>query len=478
MEELSFSPSESVWTGVETRLKKGKERKAPLIWIFLTIGIILAGGLYWEFRETPAMSGQGLASHPPHAETTGQGPTGTIKPSHADNHDLGQDATLSGVRAGKINHEASSSARNRTNGNQNNELPMQGDKKNIQKTKSGRTNSSLAKLKTGTRAGANLKDKASYPDHSQNEGELPGAESSQVKPANVDDHSRKISDGNPGVQSVAIPPSATAKDFKADSPLRDSVRPVAASGKKQSNINRSPWKWGFSTAGGISTVYQSLFTRSVAGPVAYYSLAPYSFAPVLFYSPSDVRPGFSFSGGFFVERAVSKNKKLSVSAGLNYHYYSSRIETGNHSSNTILVSPSNTSMLLVNGYYQNGGSQTYANQYHFLELPVNLLYQLLSRRNFMLFGEAGIEVGQLVGSNALHFDYGSGSYYQDNSLLTKTQFNGSVAIMAGFYQHKTQIKIGPAVQYGFTNLVSGSSGDKQHLFFGGIQIKIIPGRRR
>src|SRR6202035_16374 len=44
MQELKFSPSESVWANVEKKIKKDKKRKRPLLWFFLILGLAVSGG--------------------------------------------------------------------------------------------------------------------------------------------------------------------------------------------------------------------------------------------------------------------------------------------------------------------------------------------------------------------------------------------------------------------------------------------------
>ncbi|MGZ5253439.1 MAG: hypothetical protein ACXWV4_03690, partial [Flavitalea sp.] len=45
MEELKFSPSENVWTGVVSELDKRRKRRLSLWWI--PIGLLLVGSVYF-----------------------------------------------------------------------------------------------------------------------------------------------------------------------------------------------------------------------------------------------------------------------------------------------------------------------------------------------------------------------------------------------------------------------------------------------
>src|SRR5258708_1302349 len=47
MEELKFSPSETVWNNLEKEIKKDKNRKKPLLWFSFFLVIGLAGSSYF-----------------------------------------------------------------------------------------------------------------------------------------------------------------------------------------------------------------------------------------------------------------------------------------------------------------------------------------------------------------------------------------------------------------------------------------------
>src|ERR1700759_4245463 len=47
MDQLGFTPSESVWTGVDREINQEKKRRLPLFWLFFVSGLLLAGGSYY-----------------------------------------------------------------------------------------------------------------------------------------------------------------------------------------------------------------------------------------------------------------------------------------------------------------------------------------------------------------------------------------------------------------------------------------------
>src|SRR6202035_2025004 len=121
-------------------------------------------------------------------------------------------------------------------------------------------------------------------------------------------------------------------------------------------------------------------------------------------TPSKFNAGFSFGLGVFAERRLSK--RISFSAGIYYHYYSAKIRTGDFVDSSAFVNsaPASGQGSVVNGYYGNGDTHGYTNNYHFVELPVNLNFQLNKSPKTPIIWEAGVSLSYLVGSNALHFD--------------------------------------------------------------------------
>jgi hypothetical protein len=77
----------------------------------------------------------------------------------------------------------------------------------------------------------------------------------------------------------------------------------------------------------------------------------------------------------------------------------------------------------------------------------------------------------------LHFDPNGNLYYQNAELFNKIQLNGATAIMIGFPINKSEMQIGPQLQYGLTGLQKSGSGNPQHLFYTGLKISFIPGKK-
>ena len=103
---------------------------------------------------------------------------------------------------------------------------------------------------------------------------------------------------------------------------------------------------------------------------------------------------------------------VSLLSGLNYTYYS----------NTLQI---NTQTSFVNANYSTNFDQ-YRNNFHFLDLPVLLEYQLNENNKLPLRVSAGVTFSRLLISDAVELK--NGYFVRDGSLLNKTQ----VGIGAGF----------------------------------------------
>jgi hypothetical protein len=191
--------------------------------------------------------------------------------------------------------------------------------------------------------------------------------------------------------------------------------------------------------------------------------------------PSAVEAGFSFSLGGFLNRSFSK--RISVSAGLGYHYYSTKTHTGTYVNSPTYFYLSYGALDRTNAYYANGKEHAFTNQYHFIELPVTMELKLNKSDRLPIIWEAGFSLSYLLSSDALSYDPVSNIYYKSSRYMNKLQFNGITAIMVGMPVGKSALQIGPQLQYGFTGLLKSSYGNPGHLIFYGLKISFVPGKK-
>jgi hypothetical protein len=262
------------------------------------------------------------------------------------------------------------------------------------------------------------------------------------------------------VANVSVPVSTKSADSAAES--------KKTTAKKKT---KPVWTFGFTGNLGASGISQPFETQSYVlygpstssrgGGSTSYAVQPP--APTV---------GFSFSAGAFVQRALSA--RISISAGLNYHYFSAKTKIGNMISNS--GSTYNSTLTYSSPvYYTNTGSHSHANQFHFIELPVLADFTLNKSKKNPLVWEAGFSFSYMVSSDYLFFDPYAKVYYKNEGVLNKDQWNLSTALMIGWNMQKSRFLMGPQVQYGINGLLNVSQAYSQYLYSFGLKFSFIPG---
>lgn len=276
--------------------------------------------------------------------------------------------------------------------------------------------------------------------------------------------------------------SVVNKEISSDmvkSSSADSATAGKMTAKKSQQKKSDSWKIGFMGSAGVSNINQSLFKSANAADLnnrTANSAGGYTGSGGSPYGSANVNAGFAFGVGVFISRNLSK--RVSLSAGLNYRYYSTKITTGNKVDSFLYVyAAAFQAATAVTSYYRSTGSNSYINQYHFVELPVTVDFQLNKSMKTPVIWEAGLSFAYLFGSNALQYDPYTNVYFKNDGLLNKAQINAATAIMAGFHLHHTEMLLGPQLQYGLTGLLKGSNASPEHLFYFGLKISVIPGNK-
>jgi len=505
MEELKFTPSASAWDNVEKELNKDKRRKRPLIWFFLFLGLAVSGSFYFFMTSQTHRDRNTINPH-----TAATLPSTGKEKTQTKTDDVNSAVPSSTNTDKKINPDnTSSSTAQAATGNStkthktitdkdikksNEEITSKNNKEQAAFKKSSHTNNHTA-IATG-----NYKNKKSLiqpTDDQDNNKPADGSIQKNQQPEIASNNNNKEvqpkETSSQGATDIADTTGSTAvaKNVvinKVDTTANKNISKDTAANKKsvaqtKKTSTKKSWKIGYTGSAGYSSVFDDLFnTTAVSGQVpTSYNLANASFAVpqsntltfgAINYNPSTIKPGISFTAGAFAEKSIAK--KLSFSIGLNYHYYSSMISVGRKvEANLFLAASANAT-----GYYLNTRDHSYTNQYHFIELPVSILYQFNKSKKMPIYGEAGLSLARMISSNVLHFDRLSAVYYKGNSsLFNKTQLNADIAIMIGIPIKNNMFRIGPQVQYGISNLLSGNAGNDEHLFFGGIKIVFIPNKK-
>ncbi|MDP4260827.1 MAG: hypothetical protein Q8937_21560, partial [Bacteroidota bacterium] len=286
--------------------------------------------------------------------------------------------------------------------------------------------------------------------------------------------------GLAGIRSYMTPHTILAPAIAAS----PATSPATA---KQAVIYKRPvWQAGFAGGAGISalgqTGYRQLVTTAPSSlnlntPSVQYGGMSQSYA----YIKPRISPDLSFWAGVFIQKPIGR--RVSMSAGLNLHYYSTRMTTGQQvTGNSNYITPSLfyssvvTSSARAYPYYPPGDNYTYLNRYYFLEVPLSIQWQFNRNDRLPLFLEGGVSAARLMSVNALYYNESSGVYYKFGSPASNPlQLFSSAAVLAGLRVGSTRVQFGPEVQYGLTSLTGANAGPAQHLLFGGLKLIVIPG---
>jgi hypothetical protein len=424
MDQLGFDPSDAVWLHIDKEINEEKKKRKPIFWIFLLSGLLIAGGGIYivsnYFNSVKKTSGA-----PVQSEKTNQ-----------DNQQKEQ--------------QAPSAA-----------LPVMSRGKKIGSFQSGNKSKNISETLTLTGKPKIKTEKNDLVDEGIKQ-ESENIVQAPVQPGTMTEQS--INGENPD--------TATSTNGKTNNNLvADSVPDIRIIEKKDQKLKKSTWNIGFTAGAGISNINQSFFqSQNPAGIFA--SPANNAGTPATVHTPSESSSGFSFTLGVFFKRNLSK--RFSASAGLGYHYYSTGIRTGISVDSALTVNYSYALTSSVRSYYRNGDGKEFTNQFHFIELPVNLSFQLNKSQRNPVNWEAGLSLAWLINTNALHFDPYNNVYFENSQLFNKIQWHVASAVLVGFSVHRHTIQVGPQIQYGLTSLLKNSGSYPGHLTYLGLKCSFSP----
>jgi len=447
MEELSITPSRPVWQKVEAEIKAKKDKRRVIFWLLPLLATGLFAG-WWFWPSDMKTATHQTAINETHTSPQTNTTTETVTSSQTPLNN-----TLANQQTG-----------NRTTN-----------------TKTDNTNNSTAASINSTSSKTIIVQKRAYPHSSNNiaiannhypqsTGDITLNGITEPVPNDI-----SMMDANPvstiPVAVLHIPVTDSILQLKPAHLISIKDAPPILTANKRSK----KWQWSLYGAVGASGISSDLLdalslNKSIIAVPMYASTPSYSNTyPLLQIRPSTPAPvtqGLSFSAGIDLKKAISK--KAYIVTGLHYAYYSTQTEIGQKISN--LIFNSSIQLNAVARYRNTSHRYPYTNQYHFIEVPVSVYYQLLKRKP--LYIHTGISAGQLLSTNALYYDPKADVYYQSKQRLNKTQLNWMAGITYDFAIGKhLSLSAGPEIQYGLRPIQKTTN--KPHLFATGIRMNIL-----
>ncbi|MDE3181825.1 MAG: hypothetical protein KGM16_00270 [Bacteroidota bacterium] len=264
---------------------------------------------------------------------------------------------------------------------------------------------------------------------------------------------------NIGSNSATINESAQNKVATATIKDSSSIEKSLPANKK------NPWIVGITLSGGNSWISNS---SPSTNNIAYTS--PGNSGTGTYYSaPSSLKSSIAFMAGIFFEKNISDKNKISF--GISYQYFSLINKVGK-----VIISPTYAQAFNSSGniYSADSTISSYRNNFHFLEVPVSFSFQVNKSKKVPLFWNVGINISELISTNALQFQSNPGIYYKDNSLLNKTQFGLHTGFSVMLFAKKTTpLTVGSYFYYNPTNISIKGLYRKRHFNFIGIQAKVL-----
>lgn len=485
MDELQLRPSGEVWTEVEKRIRKEKQRRRFVLWFFIT-GAILLGGTAWWLNTNDHSSTKTVAQQKTEGSTVSpndpantaadknNNPTGTTT---TNNNDINTGTTVSQQPVQSTNDKSIDKSINPTTNPVAN-TPTGNDKKNREPAIDKNISSSdqgvdvtTTRSPVGRRRG-NGKDKADdkTPDRVTDPVIKIDADKtvpSQSKP--TDAAIQKTVVNKPVNTDKTTSPTINKNNSdqpKADPLLKDSLvvkitDPVIPDNTPSQPIKikkkESKWEFGITGGGGVSTITdgfpifkisaeKSLFYDSNVNPNALQGAYPAAYQLV----PSDPEEGPYWQIGAYAKRKLSD--RLGVSAGLQYSSFSTTQTIGKYVPLRTSIG-NNAYSSNVQYYYRSGDVATYRNHYNYIQIPVALHWQINKGKKLPITWQNGVTVGRLAKSDALIYTPNSNLFYHDNSLLNKTQFSMQSGFSARLLNKtKHPVSIGFLFNYHFSDL--------------------------
>ncbi len=477
--EFSLEPTDGVWQNVELRInKERKKRRIVFFWLFA--GIVLLGG------------GAGLF----YIDSNGEERIIAHVEKSSSNYTTEKNKTNSAIESAKANEADGKKGslvdieqvRNENANKSAEEDKLSQQKRTLNQTKratSGRSSKDQSNPDQRT-AGSTKFTKPHLTIHKVEEQPGSFASSDDEMKANKKNMENSVAlshelSSNPVIEKSTFGSSSITKANRspADSAALTGAAATPKNVTADSNIatterkkaSRKNWSYGFSGMGGISDNLNGLYVGPSAATVRSASLSSTTVSNTVPPLSLNFKSSLAFGVGFFAQRNLTK--KLAIDLGVSYQYQSTRSKVGSLSSvGGSFYDSALSKQATVAAYYSAGDNINYTNHYHFIQLPINLLWQLNKsvKRPVTVF--TGITPAYLMGSNALYANYKQGIYYQDKEQFNRVQINGQLGMLFTIASiGKYHVQIGPVAQYEFTNLTKSIISPKQHLLFFGLKSK-------
>jgi hypothetical protein len=485
MGEFRLRPSDAVWEKVEEQLRKKKRRRVVFFIFMLAAGLSLLG--YSGYFLTKTNSTQNLVQQDNNSlpgndksEPVNKQQLSLTKENEtANNQPAIKKHTLPATKEKEREEKPAVTVLS------NDKLLITGNDIAFKQTKKSRKISpgNYAIPESTRKSGFNITNVT----RQQKKAEVKIQKDQSGQPAD------KVSISQPGIAKNNSPYDNKKADTKDDSKtidekINETVRPdsavttqtkvaeaIAVIKKKQP---ASKIKWGIDISAGITANRANAF--SIFSLNSDKSLVMDNYNPGsatgggspninnIRISPSDIKTGPAFRAGLLGEMKLSK--RSSISSGLQYVYYSNKIQVGYYTDTTVVVNNSYSQFSRFDAVYRGTHQNEYINRYHFIQIPLQYQLQLNKSDKLPILWNVGVSAGYLFATNGLVYDTTAGGiYYRDNAAFNKFRFNVNTGLAFRFgNNNNVQWSLGPELSLGMNKLMKDEYTKKQYLLYGGL----------
>ena len=439
MDDLKLHPSGAVWQKIEVHIRKEKRRR----WVLILLPVLLIGFLFGSYmllkddNSHPELQQQAtknpIEKNYPAKETTAK--PDTVKNYHPAEEVKETDAQTATVKTHR-NQQIKTTPKLKISSDYIKTENVEKDHPPAYKNGADTIGNIVQHEKTGIDLQTVQQEKIAEDQH---------------KPDSILTETGK---------SAEHPITVTDKEKKAENVIKTDSSAKDISVKKMEPEKKYSWNWGFSFAGGRSSMANSFlgYGQQSYDATQYSNANPGSF-PGGYTSnpyPSLINPSIAFIAGISAERNISK--KIIFTGGLLYKLFSTTNTVGIDSGNYFRI---------------NGPNRTYHNYYHYVDLPVGLKFQIFDFKKTRMYWNTGFSISWLIGSNALQYNGLTRLYYHDNSLFNKTQIGFNSGLDVGFLsKQKQSFLIGPYFNYHITK-IAREGYNKHHFTFIGLRAQYL-----
>jgi hypothetical protein len=458
LDELSLTPSAPVWQKVEKEIREKKKRRRLIVfWLF---PFLIGAGTFWGIHTFMGKEENQVTristSNPQAAEK--QISTSTSKEQMEVTVNAKQPTTTvpnQNISATTITEASSLSTpptpaiKTSTTRKKPNQIKLSENQDNV--------SSLMAKTKK--------KFKPVSPQKQKRDGTLIPDEVSSgiaidvaIQDLSTDDRVGEVT-SNLVIDTITKQqPTLNSSTITKEEDAKPNTALDSVQNKKDQN-KMAKWSWAAQASYGIASLQTDFLSKAFGTPQAFSdpllnSGTPSSPSPpAAMHVPPRIENGPAFHASIIVKRNL--NKRFAATAALQYSYLSVKNSVGQTVERDTMVFYAAANRMVLDQFYrpvQSGGQlQEYVNQYHFLELPVGIEWQLHKRLPLRL--QTGLSLSYLINTNALVYDPNARIFYQNNDLFSKWQLQFFSGITYRVWQHKSLgVHMGPYFQFGLTNL--------------------------